>query len=326
MRVRLAALLPAASPGIYTDPVQRPASGAETRPVSLPERQRRLVAIALLLALSGAAAARAAAPAPAAPPAPTQPAFFHDLALDLRAATRLPWEMSYRRRTNLGLGLLAIAATAPFDVRIREAYRRTATSANEQFARNVRPLGQAGGIALIGLGWGIGRLSHNAGLVATANDSLEATLLAAGIVAPVLKEVVGRARPPAERGSHRFTPFSGDTSFPSGEAAEVFAIAAVVSAHHPALWARVAAWGTAAVLANGRLRLDGHWASDIVAGGLLGSAVGTWVVHEHRRRATMDAHGGPAAQSRFQWVLSPSLSASSRTGRRHTGLTLDVTW
>ncbi len=39
-----------------------------------------------------------------------------------------------------------------------------------------------------------------------------------------------------------------------------------------------------------RIELDRHWASDVVAGALIGAEVGHWVVAKHRRVSSGQAH------------------------------------
>ena len=212
------------------------------------------------------------------------------LGVDLVDLVRAPRALSRRDWTKLGLGLAAIGGVALFDDEIRSAVARD-TPDSVDFARQVRPLGQEGGLALLALTWSYGKASNRPRLVAVAQDGLEATILSAGVLAPLLKNAVGRSRPRSQLGS---VSFSGSESFPSGEVAEAFAIASVVAAHSESRAVDALAYGLASVIAWQRMRLDAHWASDVTAGALLGIAVGHWVV----RRNHPDVLEGP----RLEWA------------------------
>lgn len=89
---------------------------------------------------------------------------------------------------------------------------------------------------------------------------------ASGIIAVVLKVLIGRPRPgwdPAHDGM--------STSFPSGHVTTVASVAALLVLIHPRLWplalALVAAVGAARVCDHG------HYVSDVLAGAMLGVSV-----------------------------------------------------
>jgi membrane-associated phospholipid phosphatase len=119
-------------------------------------------------------------------------------------------------------------------------------------------------------------------------DGAAASLVASGIITPTLKWAVGRARPNANLGNHYFTPFSGSNeSFPSGEATQAFAVASVIAAHYDDLWIKISSYSIASLVGVARIYQDAHWTSDALAGALIGTAVGTAIVHynEKRRKA-----------------------------------------
>jgi membrane-associated phospholipid phosphatase len=129
-----------------------------------------------------------------------------------------------------------------------------------------------------------------------AVDGLLASAIASGVVAPVSKFVVGRARPTAEEGPDHFAPFSGDASFPSGHATQAFAVASVVAAHDGRLWVSVVSYGLAGSVGLARVYQDSHWTSDVLAGAILGTVVGNAVVKVNDRIRAGRAAGreGPA--------------------------------
>jgi membrane-associated phospholipid phosphatase len=107
-----------------------------------------------------------------------------------------------------------------------------------------------------------------------------------------LKYAVGRARPNADRGTHYFTPFSSsNASFPSGETTQAFAVASVIAAHYDPLWVSVSSYGVASLVGIARIYEDAHWTSDALAGALIGTAVGTAIVHYNEKRRKADQEG-----------------------------------
>ncbi|CAO0822632.1 hypothetical protein DFAR_310005 [Desulfarculales bacterium] len=96
-----------------------------------------------------------------------------------------------------------------------------------------------------------------------------------GVLVQIFKHLVGRPRPRlALSPNEYFGPtFQSDLlSFPSGHAATSFALAAALSVFYPRL-----AWlfyVLAALVAAGRVVSDAHYVSDVLAGAVLGLAVG----------------------------------------------------
>ena len=158
----------------------------------------------------------------------------------------------------------------------------------DQFMKNhagsslLRTWGNVGNVlpyALVGaagatVAFGDDRL-RNTGLIA-----LQSVALAAG-VGEGAKYLVDRARPDEEQG-----PWSqqasgqprSNASFPSTHAAVTFAAVTPFAKEYDAPWL----YGLAAVGAMGRVANRQHWFSDVVAGGLLGYASGTWFWHAQR--------------------------------------------
>jgi len=92
------------------------------------------------------------------------------------------------------------------------------------------------------------------------------------------KHIVGRARPNEESGQWSRTSNRSDASFPSNHSAVAFAAITPFAQEYDAPWL----YGLAAVSSLGRTADRKHWVSDVVAGGLLGSAVGTWLWKSQR--------------------------------------------
>jgi membrane-associated phospholipid phosphatase len=72
-------------------------------------------------------------------------------------------------------------------------------------------------------------------------------------------------------------------SFPSGHDTSVFAVATVLGAFYPRV--RWPLYGLAGVIALGRVSLDRHYASDVVAGALIGLAIASFTLRHHRVNA-----------------------------------------
>ena len=110
------------------------------------------------------------------------------------------------------------------------------------------------------------------------------SLIYAGALSYGLKYTVGRFRPHEQHGSHRFAPFSGRSSFPSGHTTTAFAILTpwVLYYPHPVTYGLFAlSTGTAAA----RIVREKHWATDVLAGGALGFFTAYYLTKRHQNAA-----------------------------------------
>jgi membrane-associated phospholipid phosphatase len=99
------------------------------------------------------------------------------------------------------------------------------------------------------------------------------TIALSGIVADIIKPIVGRARPALllRDGVYGFKPFTAGfiwNGMPSGHATTAFALACSLTIFYPRLRAFWIA--LALLLAASRVMVDAHYLSDVLAGGLLG--------------------------------------------------------
>ncbi len=113
-------------------------------------------------------------------------------------------------------------------------------------------------------------------------DGLAASLIATGMITPVIGTLVGRERPTEEQGAYSFKPFDG-RSFPSGHSTQAFAVASVIATSYDQLWVKAAAYGLATMTAWERVRRGKHFPTDVVAGAAIGTLVGHSVVHFNRK-------------------------------------------
>src|SRR5882672_7123436 len=105
------------------------------------------------------------------------------------------------------------------------------------------------------------------------------SLLDGLIVAGVLKEVFRRNRPDEKNPSDFW---GGGTSFPSGHAIQIWAIASLLDheyKHHKIVG--ITAYSLAGIVSAARIAAQKHFASDMVAGGTMGWFIGRYVYDTH---------------------------------------------
>jgi membrane-associated phospholipid phosphatase len=124
----------------------------------------------------------------------------------------------------------------------------------------------------------------------------------AGVATEVIKAAVGRGRPRDVDDPHEFRPFTiGDNawlSFPSGHAAAAFSVAAALTEEFELGLAEPVLWSLAGLVAWSRIYDDAHWASDTLAGALVGIVGARTTVAWLNRRAAAEA-GGAEARARI---------------------------
>lgn len=220
------------------------------------------------------------------------------------SAARVPLLTSGERRTAAAF-IMAALAVVPFDRKLASQFERDAMHRNSAVASGfdaARVLGDPGVFLLAAGTYGVGLLSHRAG-VADAGLHVTESIVLGGLVTNALKPTVGRARPNAVPGggAHVFHPFRDGgayRSFPSGHTTAAFAAATAVGAElsrsrygqaHPrgAMAIRTALFGVAGIVGVSRMYHDAHWGSDVV----MGAAIGTVVSHALVRRQHAGARG-----------------------------------
>jgi PAP2 superfamily len=148
----------------------------------------------------------------------------------------------------------------------------------DKVATKLEPFGAGYSLATLAGFYGAGKLLDSPRAVAVGEDGLAASIIAGGIISPLLKLAVGRVRPRNTANKAEFHPFSRNHSFPSGHATQAFTVATVISAHYPSPWVSAGAYTVASFVGYARHEHNAHWASDVVAGAALGVAVGRTVV------------------------------------------------
>lgn len=220
---------------------------------------------------------------------------FQDTQWVLTAPTRWTqpdWEtFSYSLVGIVGTGMLLDRPINKLAARNRKVGRDRVGDA----LGSLSTVGAAGVIGGLYLG---GVITGNPEAKATAMDGLTASIIAAGILGPTIKLLVGRGRPEVTTDPGYFKPLrQPDPGFPSGHTVEAFALASVVAAHADSPWIGGMAYGLAGLVGLSRLQGNQHYASDVVAGAILGAAVGRTVVFAN--------HGSPLGKVAFQPWFSP---------------------
>jgi membrane-associated phospholipid phosphatase len=127
----------------------------------------------------------------------------------------------------------------------------------------------------IALSYAAGRVTGREGLAASSARAA-AGFVATGVVTQSLKWAVGRPRPDLGPEDEELQPGSFDNdhqAWPSGHAAVAFSLATSIAMESDRAWVGTAAYGLAGVTAWSRVRADRHWASDVVAGAVIGTLV-----------------------------------------------------
>ena len=209
-----------------------------------------------------------------------------------------------RELTELGLGLAATAGLSVFDVRIARWTQSNSvqgTSVNTPMARDssgrtrfVRDVTHVNETTLTVAGllaYGVGKVAHAESFADIAKHATEAVVITS-LVSQAIRGPLGRTRPYVTHDSDQYDFHAGKgfTSFdnrawPSLHAATAFAAGAAlvgeVRERHPdALpWAAPLLYAAAAMPGLSRMYLDQHWASDVLMGGVIGTVIGSRIVH-----------------------------------------------
>jgi membrane-associated phospholipid phosphatase len=251
----------------------------------------------LLFALALAAAPRLFAANPAKAVVDEVKRYGSDAAAIARAP--LTWDEAMWRKVALITALDVDLFAA--DESIARVAQRNRTHASEEFANAVTPFGGGRALQLSAATVIVGLVTRNPRLRDTGRDAIEASIFASGIVTPAIKNSVGRSRPFENEGAFAFDPFSRNESFPSGHATNAFAVASVFAAHSDGWVVPAIAYTLASGVAAARIHDNVHFASDVVAGAAIGTAMGRSIVARHKRAAVSGATEPP----RVTWTVVP---------------------
>lgn len=213
-------------------------------------------------------------------------AYYQILAQDVRQVISAPARWQKPEWQDFGWSAASVIGVAVLaDGPIRDEMRRHAPN-NSRFLHNVERFGADYSLGVLGGFYLAGIAGNSDTAMAVAQDGLAASLIASGIVTPTIKFIAGRARPRENAGIAQFHPFSishtANSSFPSGHTTQAFALASVISSHYEDSWVKYSSYTVAGLVGLARSYHDAHFASDIVAGALIGTLVGRSVVEYNR--------------------------------------------
>jgi membrane-associated phospholipid phosphatase len=215
---------------------------------------------------------------------------------DTKAVLTAPTSWGQEDWRNAGIAFAAVGATAAFDRTIRTHVQANRTAGKDRFMKRWQDINT---FYILGGFEAWGELGGDVRAKNVAMDGLAASLIASGLITPSLKFVVGRERPNTTSATFKFRPFSGNYSFPSGHATQAFAVATAVAENYPTWWVEGLAYGSAALVGYARIEQNAHYASDVVAGSLIGWSVARAIVHRNN---------GPVNPRKLNW--SPYTSSS----------------
>lgn len=201
----------------------------------------------------------------------------------------------------------ATAAMTPFDARVAAALPNSTTQLNIS-----RAVSQAGTFYAFG---GLSATWFLAGRLTGSSRAQETGLLTAEAL--LNTQAVVQV---AKFASHRERPDSnGHDSFPSGHAAGTWAVAAVISReYYDNKLIRYGIYALPIAVSAARVGAQRHYVSDVIAGGLIGNLIGTFVYRKHHDPAL----GGAPVERRSRAIPMPGvqLDPGSRT------YALSLTW
>ena len=211
--------------------------------------------------------------------------FGHDTVVDLGGYVTAPLHWSGGQWALAGGVGVAIGASIAFeDQHVKEEAQSNRSDRRDRLAGIFNPLGTVASVGVLGIGWGVGEAVGDPRGRQFARDGLEATIIASGIITPLLKATAGRSRPSDVESDHwKF--LSHNQSFPSGHTTQAFALASVAARTYDD---QPLVGGVAFALAAGVgwARIDGnhHYLGDTLAGAAIGTSVGWFVVGQNRER------------------------------------------
>jgi len=212
-------------------------------------------------------------------PPPSYPEILVD---DVKHVLTAPSRWQQQEWQNFGLATFSVIGVAAIaDGPIRDEMRRHAPN-NSPFLRNVERFGAQYSLVVLGGFYLAGAIGNNDTAVAVAQDGLAASIIASGIITPTIKFITGRARPRENAGTASFHPFSlsysSNSSFPSGHTTQAFALASVIADNYDETWVTYSSYTVAGLVGVARSYHGAHFASDVLAGALIGTLVGKSVV------------------------------------------------
>jgi membrane-associated phospholipid phosphatase len=184
--------------------------------------------------------------------------------------------------------LLVVFIAAYFDEPIRYYFLTIHGPLEDRIAGFVHIFGTGKITLYLFVGLYVAGLIINSDKIRDGGLMIGQSFLYSGLITIALKSLVGRWRPNQWHGNLTFKPFiagpNAYLSFPSGDAAVVFALAIVVAGFFKnKLWKFL--WILLAVLTSlSRLYYDAHWFSDIFFSSVNAAVAGVWLVRRYHAK------------------------------------------
>jgi membrane-associated phospholipid phosphatase len=232
--------------------------------------------------------------------------FFVNLLLDQKDIVTSPFHISGQDAIAWGLIGAGTGALIATDRTSASAFPNTVDQIS--ISKDVSNLGAVYTVLPVTVGMYVGgAIAHNAKMRETGvlgGEAIVDTLIDVG----VLKVIFRRSRPFEDNGRGTF--FNGGTSFPSGHAAESWALASVVAhEYNKNIVVPITAYGLASLVSFSRLSGQQHFASDILFGGAMGWFTGRYVFKTHTDHSPHVHH----KLSDLRPQVAPQFEPSSRT-------------
>jgi membrane-associated phospholipid phosphatase len=186
-------------------------------------------------------------------------------------------------------GSLAISAVV---VSMDEAISQPFFDWQTDFAQHFGDAGEVLGsgyfqFSITGLALGAGAVAHSKPLINFGLDNLQAQLFTSGITL-LVKELTHRTRPEEGDGAYKwYGPFKGhgNESFFSGHTSLSFCTATMIYLHsHKKWWVGVMGYTIASGIGISRMQKQKHWASDVIVGAAVGTAVASFIYRQQQKR------------------------------------------
>jgi membrane-associated phospholipid phosphatase len=207
---------------------------------------------------------------------------FDHLGAHVLAVATDPWVIS---ALAAGTAETAALSGTRADHELRLAFGRDAAA--PAFGDAMVVLGWSAPIAVPGAAWVLGLRLDAAPLMRAGSAALQAVAMTEAVTV-LLKVTTGRPYPlhgfnPADPSRFEHPEFAsewrsfqnGIGAWPSGHTSGMFAAASALTAATGSVWVGVVSFPAAGAVAWGMLAGDHHWTSDVLAGALLGTAIGT---------------------------------------------------
>jgi len=218
----------------------------------------------------------------------------------------LPRRESFLDRRDVRMAFAATAGVllaSALDRNISDEAPESNSSFAQSFAHGAEHGGNPLTIApLLGVAWLAGRATGHPG-VSASSLRIAGGIAASAAVSGGIKALAGRSRPYETPGdADEFRAFSGHSAFPSGHTTVAFSLASGIDHETSARWVPFVVYPLAGIVGWSRLRDNRHWASDVLAGAL----VGTWTTHKFQ--VMVNGRGEPA---RLALDVAPGAAAAT---------------